>query len=53
MREFQRTLQSVPGADRLPANAVTFEAAAMEWLLLGLVELPPAGVAASGPRISL
>jgi hypothetical protein len=28
----------------LPGDLETYEAAAMEWLLLGLVELPPAGV---------
>lgn len=29
---------------QLPADLETYEAAAVEWLLLGLVELPPAGV---------
>jgi len=29
---------------QLPADLATYEAAAVEWLLLGLVELPPSGV---------
>lgn len=31
-----------------PVNLQAYEGAALEWLLLGLVELPPAGVSAQG-----
>jgi hypothetical protein len=42
--EFARALGRLSGVDGLPRDAATFEAAAIEWLLLGLIELPPAGV---------
>jgi hypothetical protein len=47
-REFERALGRLSGVDGLPRDAATFEAAAIEWLLLGLIELPPAGVDLNG-----
>ena len=42
---FAEHVQSHAARETLPADLERYEAAAVEWLLLGLVELPPDGVA--------
>ena len=41
---FASFLRSKCGSKPLPTDLETYDAVAMEWLLLGLVELPPPGV---------
>jgi hypothetical protein len=41
---FTRTVAARVGQDKLPKGIDAFDAPAVEWFLLGLVELPPAGV---------
>ena len=44
LMEFDRTVRClVPGA-AIPADIGTYEATAVEWCLVGLAEMPPAGV---------
>jgi hypothetical protein len=44
VQEFSRYVQSNAGSIPLPEDLREYEAAAIEWFLLGLVELPPKGV---------
>ncbi len=41
---FEATVRSHAGKQKVPDDIVTYEATAVEWCLLGLVELPPTGV---------
>jgi hypothetical protein len=44
MEAFAANLRACVAQETLPIDYQTFEAAAFEWMLLGLVELPPSGV---------